>query len=222
MPAFRDIKGKKINRLTVIEIADKKGGHYRWKCLCECGKTTIVNVSKIINGTTKSCGCFNRESIGNISRRHGYGHHMVEYNSWMAMKMRCYNLKNTHYKSYGERGIKVCDRWLNSFPNFLSDMGLKPTKQHTLERVEVNGNYGPSNCIWLLGALQGRNKTNNRHITFNGETKLMVDWCRIYDIGADKVCGRLKRGWKVDLRLFTQYPMGYRYDRSLNLSMDNE
>lgn len=213
MPPFKDIAGKKINRLTAIKVVDKSQGAYRWLCQCDCGETTIVKISKILNNTTKSCGCFNRETIGNISRTHGLGHRTKEYNSWIAMKMRCYSLKDSRYKNYGGRGIYVCERWKNSFPNFLSDMGPKPSNNHTLERLMVNGNYEPTNCIWLEASLQGRNKTNNHYITFNGETKLMADWCIQYNIDASNLIGRLKRGWAIDERLFSKFPKGYRYKK---------
>lgn len=213
MPNFKDISGGKFNRLTAIEVFDKQRGTHRWKCLCDCGNTAIVKVSKILNESTKSCGCLNSErSKKGFFFKHGLKKTM-EYNSWTAMKDRCYNPNNNHYKSYGARGIIVCDKWKHDFMVFLSDMGKKPGKLYSIERENVNGNYEPSNCFWLANNLQGRNKTNNHYITLNGETKIMADWCIQYSIDASHVSTRLKRGWIIDERLFSKFPIGYRYKK---------
>jgi len=99
------------------------------------------------------------------------------YYSWVAMINRCYNPKNDRYHNYGGRGIKVCDRWRESFENFLNDMGIRP-EDRTLDRIDVNGNYEPSNCRWSDSITQYRNMTKSHYITFRGQTKILSDWAR--------------------------------------------
>jgi len=171
-------------------------------------------VAKLLNGHTKSCGCIltDLRAAGGGNKKHGLKR-TPEYNTWSAMKDRCYNPNNNHYKNYGARGIIICDKWKYDFMAFLSDMGKRPGKFYSIERRDVNGAYEPSNCFWIENRLQGRNKTDNHHITLRGETKLMIEWCEKYDVPAAKVCGRLKRGWQIDDRLFTNFPKGYRYQK---------
>lgn len=149
--------------MTVIEDSGlrTKNGSKKYKCLCECGNYTIVSTANLKNKTTKSCGCYNRELKAERGRKQlykdGLSNHPL-YPTWSSMKARCYNKNNNRYKHYGGRGIKVCDRWKNSFKNFLEDMGEKPSKNHSLDRINVNGNYEPENCKWATGSEQAINK----------------------------------------------------------------
>lgn len=99
-----------------------------------------------------------------------------EYNSWVAMKGRCYNNNDSHYHRYGGRGIKVCDRWLNSFINFLDDMGNKPTTKHSLDRIDNDGDYSPDNCRWVTNIEQGNNKSDTVFVEYNGIKKTIRQW----------------------------------------------
>jgi hypothetical protein len=105
----------------------------------------------------------------------------IEYSSWHSMKRRCLNATDAAYKYYGGRGIRVCERWLD-FENFVADMGPRPDIKHTLDRIDCNGNYEPSNCRWATAKTQQRNRTNNRLFKIGGETKTLADWCEIYGV----------------------------------------
>lgn len=145
-------------------------------------------------------------------RRQSVSSRSAEYKSWWAMKNRCTNPDSDHWNSYGGRGIKVCDRWLESFENFYSDMGSKPTATHTLDREDNNGNYEPSNCRWATPKEQRRNSDRVRPITLNGETKLIRDWAEISGIREQNIRTRLERGWSVQRAIFAPY--SYRRSRA--------
>ena len=119
----------------------------------------------------------------------------TEYNSWQAMKRRCYDKNHDSYKHYGGREITVCGRWRNSFENFLVDMGFKPTTKHTLERKDSLGNYTPDNCKWATWTEQLNNTRRNRVVELKGEKKTVAQWCRVLGLNYEKIMGRLKTGW---------------------------
>jgi hypothetical protein len=153
MPAFRDLTGRKFGRLTVVGRApNNRHGKVCWNCVCEDGNETIVLGASLTSGNTRSCGCLLRESTTSRFTKHGHtaatGWKSPEYQSWQDMKDRCLNPKNKAYKYYGGRGIKVCQQWLDSFEVFLADMGLKPSPQHELDRIDPDDIYRPGNCQW--------------------------------------------------------------------------
>lgn len=170
--------GDKVGRLTIIEkVKSEPNKGITWLCKCDCGNLTETRTALMNNCNTLSCGCIREELRRKNFLTHGFCvDKSSEYNAWNNMKQRCYNPNNDHYKNYGARGIIVCDRWLNSFPDFLSDMGKKPTPDHSIERDNVNGNYEPSNCYWGTDFIQSRNRTDNKKYTYNGITKVAVDW----------------------------------------------
>ena|SRR5579859_6660637 len=176
-----DETGKKYGRLLVISFHGKnKNNQALWNCICDCGNHTIVVGKVLRDGTTVSCGCFKRENDIRMFTVHGHarpGKKTSEYYAWMNIKGRCYNPKDINYKNYGGRGIKVCDRWLESFENFLADMGPKPSSKHSIDRFPDNdGDYGPGNTRWATRAEQSRNTSRNKRLTIGGETKLLIDW----------------------------------------------
>ncbi|WWT40487.1 deoxyuridine 5'-triphosphate nucleotidohydrolase [Staphylococcus phage PT94] len=153
--------GDIINNLKIINEEPKnKHGKRQYKCQCLlCGSETIELATNIKTGRKTSCGCDYGQKISDSMMKHGgRKNHTSEYSSWCAMKTRCYN-KNYHsYHRYGGRGIIVCDKWRDSFDNFLEDMGEKPFKNYQLDRIDNNGNYEPSNCRWV----SPKENSNNR------------------------------------------------------------
>ena len=124
---------------------------------CICGNIKSVMYTYIKTGRSKSCGCIQKNIFKTRFIKHNK-RNTSEYVTWKNMKARCFNVKYKQWKDYGGRGITVCDRWLNSFINFYEDMGPKPGPKYSIDRINVNGNYEPSNCKWSTPAEQNRNK----------------------------------------------------------------
>lgn len=162
---LKDLTGQVFGRLTVLERSVNYGNGTRWKCVCTCGSVVTVFANSLMRGSTQSCGCYNDEMRGKARTTHGhtsnrfYNSQSSEYNTWQLMKHRCYDPKNNRYYRYGARGITVCQRWLNSFENFLADMGPKPSPEHSIDRINGDGNYEPSNCRWATRSEQRRNQS---------------------------------------------------------------
>lgn len=125
----------------------------------------------------------------------------IEYRAWARMKRRCLDPRTDGYHRYGGRGITVCPRWLNSFENFLADMGPRPTDQHSLDRVNNNGNYEPGNCRWATLDMQANNRRANRRLTHNGKSQGVSAWARELGCKPHTITMRLARGWPVALAL---------------------
>lgn len=171
MSRLLPLAGCMFGSLLVIKFAGYKQYGKRkltaWLCKCSCGKETVVVGQMLRNGNTSSCGCSfwirprSNNSITTATKKHHTharkGKRSPTYISWQAMLTRCRNSKHKNWFCYGGRGIKVCDRWLNSFENFLIDMGERLPGM-TLDRIDVNGNYEPSNCRWATHANQQENK----------------------------------------------------------------
>lgn len=174
--AIGDLKGKKFGRLTVIERVENDKTQSKWKCVCECGIVRFVLGTCLRTGHTKSCGCLAAERSAESKLIHGQAsrkNETAEYRIWIGMTKRCRNERNAAWKNYGGRGIKVCERWL-IFENFFEDMGRRPSDGHSLDRINVDGNYEPSNCRWATSTEQARNtrlnirnKTGIRGVSWN-------------------------------------------------------
>lgn len=204
MPAFIDRTAHRYGRLTVVSCVGKRKGRYYWECRCDCGKETVVAGDGLGRGITKSCGCLKREL--NAAKRLTHGHargriRTPEYRTWCMMKQRCCDIQNKKHQHYGGRGIKVCDRWLESFENFLADVGPRPAGS-SLDRIDNNGDYCPENCRWATAKQQARNTSRNRLITWNGVTKALAEWAEEVGIPYGSLKTRIcKLGWPVERAL---------------------
>lgn len=177
---------KKFNMLTILKEGRVGNNYKRFViCKCDCGNTVHVLLHSVTSLRTKSCGCLHRELTSKAKRTHGetrYSKVSTEYMTYVRMKGRCYNKKNRKYGIYGGRGITVCDRWLDSFENFLEDMGRKPSKIHSLDRINVNGNYEPLNCRWATPKEQANNTRKNLHYEYNGDTYTLDALSKIFNV----------------------------------------
>lgn len=160
-----NLVGKRFGRLRVVDGPIRQGNiKPKWKCVCDCGKTIVTSGDNLKGGGTQSCGCLQLEVISRIAakhtRTHGEGRMTTpEYRCWQAIKTRCYNPKHKFYRLYGGMGVTICSRWLNSYENFLADMGRKPTPKHSIDRFpDPDGNYEPGNCRWATAKEQAGNK----------------------------------------------------------------
>ena len=197
-PRFIDLTGKAFGRLTVVAFA----GRGKWHVRCECGQVGMKSGLDLRSGDSKSCGCLKREQLGDRRRTHGKCK-TPEYRSWSHMIGRCENPTDKKFPIYGGRGITVCARWRESFETFLEDMGQRPSKRHSLDRINVNGDYEPDNCRWATAKEQSRNTRTNRPLTFNGETRLTVEWAELLGVEPYIINWRLANGWTVERALST-------------------
>jgi hypothetical protein len=154
--------GQKYNRLTILEELPNNNPR-RVICSCSCGNKKTLNLISVLSNLTKSCGCLlvERNKLSQKNLTHGYSKTKT-YRTWQSIKRRCYNTNAIDYKYYGERGIKVCDRWLQSFKNFLEDIREIPNGL-TIDRIDVNGNYELTNCRLITMKEQSINKRNTKN-----------------------------------------------------------
>lgn len=203
------LTGKKFGRLLVLREASinerikTKGTNSQWVCLCDCGNIKTYLATSLKTGNTKSCGCLSREKrkLGNVI--HGLAYHELQ-STYQNMISRCNNKNNKEYKNYGGRGIKVCSEWMSSFKNFLSDMGERPSKIHSLDRIDNNGNYCKENCRWATQREQASNKRVNRMIVFNGVEDTVSNMAKRHGLIYTTLHYRLKYlGWSVEKSILT-------------------
>lgn len=193
--------GKRFERLIPQKIIPKyKNNRDYLECKCDCGNTVYVMAKHLIRGATKSCGCYRNEMrrAKGKNKTHGLTN-SKEYHSWKGIKQRCCNPNDAGYSNYGGRGIKMCDRWLNSFEAFLEDMGSSPSPKHSIDRINVNGDYCPENCRWTTPKEQGDNKRNTNSLTVNGVTKTFHEWANHTGIPYTTIKNRTYAGWIPEL-----------------------
>lgn len=189
-----DLSGKTFGRWNVLELSHNTNSVLYWKCRCICGTEKVVFGGDLKRGVSKSCGCLAREVAGQHVITHGMTSHPAHRN-WISMNQRCYNQESNDYQWYGARGIKVCERWQDSFEDFWKDTG--PTWQSglTLDRKKVDQDYGPDNCRWATRKEQARNRRNNRIVDTPNGPMLLIEAAETYGIDCRTVNSRFKYGW---------------------------
>lgn len=191
-----DMIGKRFGRLVVLECAGKnKQGAKTYICKCDCGNVThpIAGYS-LRRNDTRSCGCFAKETIKKTNSKHCKCYTRV-YRIWSCMKQRCGYTKARNYKYYGAKGIEVCEEWANDFNAFYAWAIANGYEESlTIDRIDPNGNYEPSNCRWISLKEQQRNRTDNTHIEINGIKKTLSEWEETSGVLAATIANRYKRG----------------------------
>lgn len=189
-----DLTGQRFGRLLVMGAGSrrtKSGGMY-WICRCDCGVVKEVSAQALRLGSTVSCGCYNKEYLEN-NIKHGHNRKQCPksgtYKSWDKMIQRCNNPNACEYKWYGGKGVSVCERW-KDFTNFLSDMGERPNGK-SIDRINVRGNYEPSNCRWASTKQQANNTRRNVKFEHNGEMKTISELADIAGIEYDTMYYRI-------------------------------
>lgn len=199
MSAKKDLTGKKFSRWTVLECAGHdKYGQSLWRCKCDCGNEALVTGYDLRGARSKSCGCLQREAASKSQKTHGESKTKL-HSHWTAMKQRCLNKNSSCYYKYGGRGISVCDEWLdyNNFMLWAISNGYKDGL--TIDRINYNGNYEPSNCRWVDAKSQANNKRSNHWITYNGKTQTMMQWAEELGINYYVIRSRLNSyHWSVE------------------------
>lgn len=205
MPNFQDLTGCRFGRLTVISRAENKNGKVVWHCKCDCGNESDVYATCLKSGNTKSCGCYQRFRASTTGVIHGETQKTRLYNIWNNIKERCYGVNCKDYPDYGSRGISVCDEWRNnylSFKQWAIENGYNDSM--SIDRIDVNGDYEPSNCRWATNIVQANNKRNSRFVEFRGETHTLSEWSRIKHINVNTLYSRLTKGWGAEMALTKQ------------------
>ena len=200
-----DLSGKRFGKLVAIDIAvHEKGKHIKWNCICDCGNKIIANGVYLRNGKKTHCGCGKP-----FSYRLAYPR---IYSIWQNMKDRCGNPRSESYKDYGGRGITVCPEWIDNFEAFCKwSLENGYDDELSIDRIDVNGNYEPSNCRWITMFDQMGNTRKNLYITYKGETKHLSEWCRVLNFKHATIDYRLKNGYSVEEAFET--PIG-KYERT--------
>lgn len=200
----KDLVNKRFGRLTVLECQEITSKNVIWKCRCDCGKITLVNQTGLLYDSTKSCGCIRKEMLSNRSSVHHHSKTRI-YKIWIEIKRRCYNINSISYKNYGGRGITICDEWKNDFMPFYNwSMNNGYTDKLSIDRINNDGNYEPSNCRWTNRKTQNNNTRHNHYITYNGKTLTLAQWCE--ELGFTYSClkSRInKHHWSIEKALTT-------------------
>lgn len=203
-----DLNGMRFGKLTVLKQEESKSGQKRWLCQCDCGNFRIVYETKLLNNWIKTCcvDCIEKKVEkmvinGKTFYRHGMSGTPL-HKKWCGMKIRCYQKNSNGYENYGGRGIRICDEWIgeNGFQNFYDwSMDNGYMDGLTIDRIDVNGNYEPSNCRWVTQKEQDNNKRTNHYLEYNGEIKTIAQWSRDTGINKNTIKSRIEKyGWSVE------------------------
>lgn len=193
-----DLTDKTFGRLYVLRLNShgSKNKKNTWFCQCSCGQTTVTTGYQLRSGNTASCGCLHREYIasGDCYRSHGLSR-TTEHRAWCGIIQRCTNENNPAFHDYGGRGIKICKRWRESFVDFLADVGKRPSKNHSLDRIDFNSHYEPGNVRWATRAVQNLNRRNNTRIAAFGRTQTLKEWAEETGIPMGVLVARRANKW---------------------------
>lgn len=210
---FVNLTGQTFNRLFVIGYAGKiwKYKTHGWWCRCICHNIIRTAGNKIVSGHTSSCGCFNKDMVSKThsihNTRHSPDKSMEVYSIWTNIKTRCYNSNNPNFKNYGKRGIKVCNLWKYSYIYFKNDIGIRPSENHSIDRIDNNGNYSCGHCSecvrnnwsfnvrWATPFQQGNNRRETIYLTSNNVTKTISEWSLELNIPRETMKTRYERGY---------------------------
>lgn len=193
-----DLTGGRYGRLTVIEAGDRRKNKQYWLCKCDCGNLKEIRGDQLTGGVTKSCGCLKKEQDNKNLITYHYKHKLSKtrlYKTYFGMKDRCYNAKHDSYPRYGGRGIKICDEWLNDIESFL-EWGLNNgySDELTIDRIDNEGDYEPSNCRWIGVREQSNNKTNNIYTKISNEFLTLAEIAREYNFEYETIRARYHKG----------------------------
>lgn len=206
--------GTRFTRWTVIAYAGTRGRHRYWLCRCDCGTEREVSQGALRakgQQASGSCGCLGHANRIRAVITHGMTH-SSEFKIWTSIKQRCLIPHNDNYPDYGGRGIRVCDRWCDSFEEFYADMGPRPSSRHSIDRIDVNGHYEPGNCRWATAREQCRNKRTNFVLTFQGKTQCAAAWSEEIGLPAQTIIARVRRyGWSDERALTEPINFGRRW-----------
>ena len=199
MALKKDITGQRFDRLVVLHYTETKtkANKRMVLCRCDCGTEKEMIAANLSSGMSKSCGCLTGESARKRFTKHGYRSHPM-YHRWAAMIQRCYDPNSAEFKNYGGRGIKVCDRWRESFWNYAEDLGLPPFQNASIDRVVNDGDYCADNCRWVSKKDQTLNRRPTKMIEFRGETLCITDWEKKLGFGGKSLWRRLNAGMSVE------------------------
>ena len=195
-----DITGQRFGNLLVVKRCENnKSKGTCWICRCECGTKKIVLGNNLKRGQTKSCGCLRNKKTSARNTTHGLRNHAL-YSVWVRIKERCYNKNAKPYLDYGGRGIAMCDEWRDDFQMFYDwSIASGYKKGLSIDRIDNNGNYEPSNCRWATAKEQSRNRRSNKMIKYNGEVKSLSEWCELLELNFDTAKSRINLlGWSID------------------------
>jgi hypothetical protein len=192
---FHNLATQRFGRwLALYPIPSNKWGRWNWLCVCVCGTVSKVARCNLTNGHSKSCGCLQRELSVQGSRTHGKSNTAI-YLVYKAMVNRCNRKSDPTYARYGARGIRC--QW-KTFADFYRDMGDRPGPEYTIERKDNNGPYCKENCRWATRTEQANNRRTSAWLTYQGETRTLMQWARHFGIPDHRIHARLRLGWTVD------------------------
>ena len=198
---FKDLTGMRFGRLMVVGLADRSNtGRIRWECKCDCGNVSKVLTHCLVSGRIVSCGCYQREKVGDMSRTHGQYKTRL-HRIWNNMLQRCGNPKNDSYSTYGAKGIAVCDEW-KDFENFYEwAMSSGYADNLSIDRIDNSKGYSPDNCHWATPQEQTDNRQCSRYVSHNGKTQTIKAWAKETGIPYQTLLNRFDKGWSVEVAL---------------------